>query len=90
MRLHSLLCMVLSHMYQLVIGNRHPDGWKYKECLPTEEKCEFWLLIVEKLTMIFHKDLVYADGGKLYLYNEHPLNYTTEVICVSLMPFLSG
>ena len=58
---------------------RHEDGWDYKDCLPTQEKCEYWLIIQEKLTMIFHKDLVYAEKGKLYLYNESPSNYTTEV-----------
>ncbi|XP_066915217.1 uncharacterized protein [Clytia hemisphaerica] len=29
--------------------------------------------------MIFHKDLVYADNGRLYLYNEHPSNFSTVV-----------
>ena len=58
----------------------HPDGFIYKECLPEKEVCEYWLNIQEKLTMVFHKDLVYADKGRLYLYNEHPSNYTTEVI----------
>ena len=63
---------------------RHPDGLTYKECVPTAKTCEFWLIIQEKLTMIFHKDLVYADKGKLYLYNEHPSNFTTQVIHASL------
>ncbi|XP_065673687.1 uncharacterized protein LOC105843944 isoform X3 [Hydra vulgaris] len=62
-----------------VISYRHEDGWDYKECLPVQEKCEYWLVIQEKLTMIFHKDLVYAENGKLYLYNESPSNFTTEV-----------
>ena len=66
-------------LFSSTLSMRHPDGWKYKECLPTEEVCEFWLLIHEQLTMIFHKDLVYAEGGRLYLYNEHPSNFTTEV-----------
>lgn len=65
--------------FSLVWSTRHPDGTKYTECSPTEIRCEFWLVIREALTMIFHKDLVYADKGNLYLYNEHPGNYTTEV-----------
>ena len=63
----------------------HPDGFIYKECLPEKEVCEYWLNIQEKLTMVFHKDLVYADKGRLYLYNEHPSNYTTEVIIWDIM-----
>lgn len=69
-----------------VFSTRHPDGFEYKECLPTQSECEYWLMIQEKLTMIFHKDLVYADQGRLYLYNEHPSNYSTEV---SIFYFLS-
>ena len=58
---------------------RHPDSLKYRECEPTASKCVFWLVIKQQLTMIFRGDLVYAHKGKLYLYNEHPSNYTTEV-----------
>ena len=75
--------MLLSYLLLTGISNicafHHPDGWNYKECPPEQETCEFWLYIQEKLTMIYHKDLVYADKGKLYLYNEHPSNYSTEV-----------
>lgn len=58
---------------------RHPDGFKYTECDPSAESCEYWLVISEKLTMIFQRDLVYAHKGELFLYNEHPSNYSTEV-----------
>ena len=57
----------------------HPDSMRYRECEPTNEKCEFWLVIKQQLTMIYKKDLVYAHEGKLYLYNEHPSDYKTEV-----------
>ena len=60
-------------------ANLHPDGFNYKECPPDQKKCAFWLVIQEKLTMIYEKNLVYAHNGKLYLYNEHHSNYTTEV-----------
>lgn len=51
----------------------------YKECHPDKKICEYWLVVKEKLTMIYNKDLVYAADGKLYKYDEHPSNYTTEV-----------
>ncbi|XP_057293172.1 LOW QUALITY PROTEIN: uncharacterized protein LOC130621837 [Hydractinia symbiolongicarpus] len=51
----------------------------YKECHPDKKTCEYWLVVKEKLTMIYKKDLVYAADGKLYKYDEHPSNYTTEV-----------
>ena len=70
-----------------ILSYHHPDGLNYKECPPGEEKCEFWLFIQEKLTMIYHKDLVYADKGKLYLYNEHPSNFSTEVIIANQIGF---
>ncbi|XP_057309635.1 uncharacterized protein LOC130647701 [Hydractinia symbiolongicarpus] len=57
----------------------HPDGLNYEECSPTKTTCEYWLVIQEKLTMIYEKNLVYAHKGKLYLYNEHHSNYTTRV-----------
>ena len=63
----------------VVVASHHPDGFNYKECLPDKEVCEYWLNLQEKLTMVFHKDLVYADKGRLYLYNENPNNYTTVV-----------
>ena len=74
---------ILIHLLPIASPSRHPDGFTYKECLPDKETCEYWLNIQEKLTMIFHKDLVYADKGRLYLYNEHPSNYTTEVLNIN-------
>lgn len=58
---------------------RHPDGYSYRTCLPSETVCRYWLVIQEKLTMVFHGDLVYAEKGKLYKYDELPQNYTTEI-----------
>lgn len=49
------------------------------ECPPTNETCEYWFHVKEKLTMIYHKDLVYPHGGKLYKYDESPTNATTAV-----------
>ncbi|XP_065652013.1 uncharacterized protein LOC100198324 [Hydra vulgaris] len=61
------------------LAKLHPDGFNYEECPPNQTKCAFWLVIQEKLTMIYEKNLVYAHNGKLYLYNEHHSNYTTDV-----------
>ena len=78
LHLHIIIIIIII-LCDVTTPYRHGDGWRYKECLPTEERCEYWLVIQEKLTMVFHGDLMYAEGGKLYLYNEHPSNFTTEV-----------
>ena len=54
---------------------------KYNECPPENDKCEFWLVIKEQLTMVQNKQkvLVYANKGKLHRYDEHPNNYTIKV-----------
>lgn len=57
----------------------HNDGFDYEECPPDQKKCEYWLVIQEKLTMISEKNLVYAHKGKLYLFDEHPSNYSVIV-----------
>jgi len=74
-----ILLILTSVSVLLTSALRHPDGFSYKECLPEQAVCEYWLIINEELTMIFHGDLVYADKGRLYLYNEHPSNFTTLV-----------
>ena len=75
----SLRALLLLGSWIVVYGMRHPDGFTYKTCLPSQTVCRYWLVIQEKLTMVFHGDLVYAEKGKLYLYNESPSNWTTEV-----------
>ena len=76
-----LYCYLLISVvyFSFISANLHPDGYEYTECTPTESTCEYWLVIQEKLTMIYLKNLVYAHKGKLYLYNEHHSNYTTNV-----------
>ena len=74
------LILILVYLVTFISAILHPDGYDYQECPPTETRCEYWLVIQEKLTMIYDRNLVYAHKGKLYLYNEHFSNYTTEVI----------
>jgi len=75
----KLILFFIYTFLQLISPKIHPDGYDYEECSSLESKCEYWLVIQEKLTMIYEKNLVYAHKGKLYLYNEHFSNYSTEV-----------
>ena len=53
---------------------------RFQECPPENTTCTYYFKVQEKLTMIMHKDLVYAHQGKLYKYNESPNhNDTTHV-----------
>lgn len=74
-----LLILVLQSQLVLISAILHPDGFNYEECPPSKTSCEYWLVIQEKLTMIFEKNLVYAHKGRLFLYNEHHTNFTTHV-----------
>lgn len=57
-----------------------PDhGFTYKECSPSEERCEYWLVIEERLTMHWDKTRVYAKNGTLYRHDEGPDNHKTQV-----------
>ena len=56
-----------------------PDDFKYNECHPDNATCEYWLVIQEKLTMIWDGVLVYSHNGTLYRYDEFPENATTKV-----------
>ncbi|XP_065665484.1 uncharacterized protein LOC136086913 [Hydra vulgaris] len=62
--------ILLIHEFVTVI--EIPLDYKYNECCPKKNDCEFWLEIKEKLTMIYKKDLLYSSGGSLFLYNESP------------------
>ena len=48
-------------------------------CKQSDEKCEFWLEIEERL--VLHKDniRVYAKDGVLYKHDEGPGNHQTNV-----------
>lgn len=74
-----ICCMLFQVAPPTALGYMHADGFDYDECNPDAAKCEFWLVIQEKLTMIAEKNLVYAHKSKLYLYNEHHSNSTTYV-----------
>lgn len=79
----SIICchvLVLAWVCGLIVdGYIHADGLDYDECNPDKDKCEFWLVLQEKLTMIAEKNLVYAHNSKLYLFDEHHSNSTTYV-----------
>ena len=62
-----------------VTGSSIPDDFKYDECYPSNETCEYWLVIQEKLTMIYDGVLVYGHNGSLIKYDEFPNNVTTKV-----------
>ena len=80
MQLFMFGFILVVQVVRIISAMLHPDGFNYQECPHTETRCEYWLVIQEKLTMIYDRNLVYAHKGKLYLYNEHFSNYTTEVI----------
>ena len=67
---YSLITLLLSGVFSIL---------NYNECSPEKKVCEYYLVVKEKLTMFYKKDLVYPDKGRLYKYDEHPSNYTTEV-----------
>ena len=75
--------MFVKHFLTILISSAVavsiPTDYKYNECHPNNDTCEYWLVVKEKLTMLLDGELVYADNGKLYKYNEHPSNYTTNV-----------
>ena len=48
-------------------------------CLPTDDKCEFWLTIEERLILHKDKTRVYAKDGVLYKHDEGPDNHKTKV-----------
>ncbi|XP_065666474.1 uncharacterized protein LOC136087511 [Hydra vulgaris] len=66
----GIVLILLIHEFVTVI--EIPLDYKYNECSPKKNDCEFWLEIKEKLTMIYKKDLLYSSGGSLFLYNESP------------------
>ncbi|XP_059153453.1 uncharacterized protein LOC131939263 [Physella acuta] len=37
------------------------------ECLMTDDRCEFWLVIEQKLTMMYGKELVYPKDGQIFI-----------------------
>ena len=45
---------------------------RFQECPPENETCTYYFKVQEKLTMILKKDLVYADKGKLYKFDQSP------------------
>ncbi|XP_065666462.1 uncharacterized protein LOC136087501 [Hydra vulgaris] len=57
-------------IHEFLIAIEIPLDYKYNECSPEKNECEFWLEIREKLTMIYKKDLLYSSNGSLFLYNE--------------------
>ena len=40
------------------------------QCRPTDNTCEFWLHLDHKMTMMYGREAVYAQGGQLYKYND--------------------
>ncbi|XP_065665483.1 uncharacterized protein LOC136086912 [Hydra vulgaris] len=77
MLLKGTVLVLLIH--ELVIAIEIPLDYKYNECSPKKNECEFWLQIKEKLTMIYKKDLIYSSGGSLFLYNESPGPNATKI-----------
>ncbi|XP_065666457.1 uncharacterized protein LOC100206475 isoform X2 [Hydra vulgaris] len=77
MLLKGTVLVLLIH--EFVIAIEIPLDYKYNECSPKKNECEFWLEIKEKLTMIYKKDLLYSSGGSLFLYNESPGPNATKI-----------
>ena len=66
---------------------------RFQECPPENETCTYYFKVQEKLTMILKKDLVYADKGKLYKFDESPTDANvTDVrsfFCVGISVYAS-
>lgn len=60
---------------------------RFQECPPENTTCTYYFKVQEKLTMIMHKDLVYAHQGKLYKYNESPNDTDTTHVSVFIYSF---
>ena len=60
---------------------------RFQECPPENTTCTYYFKVQEKLTMIMHKDLVYAHQGKLYKYNESPNDTDTTHVSVFIDSF---
>ena len=69
--------MIFCLIIQVSLSAEVPEKYKYEECAPDKEVCEYWLSVKAKLTMIYGNDLVYAQKGKLYRYDD--FNATTVV-----------
>ena len=68
------VCMLMSLATVFVATDNTEYTDRYEECPPENETCTYYFKIKEKLTMIYGKDLVYAHGGKLYKYDEEPMD----------------
>ena len=69
----TIVCLIIHASFCAEV----PENYKYDECAPGKDVCEYWLSVKEKLTMISGKALVYAHKGKLYRYDDY--NATTTV-----------
>ena len=58
----------------MMINEAHIDN-----CSPSEEICEYWFAVEEKLTMQWRGTRVKASNGILYPYFESDINITTKV-----------
>ena len=73
-----IFCTILSSIHW-TLGYTIPADFDYPECASNSALCEYWLVVQEKLTMIYDGVLVYSHNGTLIKYDEYPGNYSTNV-----------